>query len=1398
MAHPMHPNDMPSADAIPMFNKMGTALTEDDRAKLAHKRGQCVQCGIKTADVKGIFKRVSLTNAHVYNGICIRCNRDKVPPEIAAAWEAKHQPAPTISPMKTKLRAAVRGAVFANQMHHDSAQQLDGQHGSGGVASFRASPGGGASSSIRDPQFDGHMSLSSLRTTAEPPRGRLAQSAPGMQYDGHSGLSNLGRQTSMHSSRSSSRGSSSGARAHNFDGHHSFSSFRDSIQEGDSFDEHSSTSNIHELRRPSDRPGGSERSGERLRQLVEDISITEYERKTSLPPDVPRDAGSTVRQKSSREIAVESHAGEQTTDTVFQVLEAIKENRNNPEVLKQKLYQLRNLGDDKADSLFELKDIMSDYRDDPKVLSAAAGALWSVTAEHDEKKMEAAECGAIDCILDALRNNVTRSDPEFVEWAIGSLACLARGKLNRDMIGNSNGMETILDTLKLHQTSAGVFEWSCRALHSLVHQYEDEADEEDAVWKNMTSIDEHDGILTIVGAMKMHYSETVAEGWAVQLLLRLLDRDTSAAINRVLNQINAENGIAACVKVLKARSTTPEVFSLTAELMANLIVQAEERGNTNAIETAIECLPTMVRVMKEFAHVEELQESSCRLISYLANGENRQQIKESRVLGIVVTALGLYSTNLPLQVAGSWICWSMSFLPDLFDPTYVTNTLEALDVSTRNFPDASLLLTAICGFIGNLYSTVETNTPDIAMDMLLRAIRMDDPVDMVDEQAFRALTSICIRTPSIVSQIAQEGIIESIMNRLRPGHSKACAAACKVLIAMADTDDTNKKSIIEAGCHDRALALLRASSSSSDGIEALDLMSASLAWEKRQKVSLQNDSVSIILEQMQTHCSSNTLLVSACGTLTNLLLATSTGSTRLNLDGLVESMTGLITVQKNSVEVKQEACKVLWAFAAKQRTHSVAELSSMFRTVASAMRTYKGEEEPFNPDFQSSASGALGAITARMQDTSVQISTQDVDSVIAVIYMAMEHERDRIELLETLLTVILNLSSVSQAEVIQCGGIVVVIDAMAEHEKAESIQEKGCSILALLASSEDLQVNLCIAETDGVDMIISALASFPSNEGIQVNACKALSYLTVDRESRMMIASQGGVMLVVNAMKNNRENLGLLEDGCSALLNLSSDADEQVLALSGVVENMIDIMRYQVDNSKIQENGLGVLQNMSMRNSELKRKIAQLGGIEVVTTSMKEFMGLASVLERAFTTLWSLAVLDSNQVAIANAGGIELVVNGMMAHINSDMVQKQACGCLRILAANSRNNELIREAGGIDAIVYAMWVQYESEVVLSEACRALSSVVVDVHTNEAVIASDGEINAILSAMRCFPDSMKLQENACVALRNLLLSPESVESVRACIGDISVMVAAAANRFPEQCGDCANQVLASLS
>ena len=1101
----------------------------------------------------------------------------------------------------------------------------------------------------------------------------------------------------------------------------------------------------------------------------------------------------------SDHIANEDYTGGNSTDDGPQLLKVLRENSEKPTVLKQALHRLRNLGEDHAGTLSEIRQVMHHFSNDSRLMATACGALWSVSALNDDKKVEAAGLGSIKDVIDALSNQNNQRDTDFVAWAIGSLACLSRGVNNKEVIVDAGGIDVIIECLQRHPNSAAVLEWSARTLHSLVHSYESEVDSmgvtaTHTIRKNIIYIDDADCIPALVTAMKNHSSETIAQLWAIKLLWRLQDRDDEPSCRRVIQKMSDESVVQVLVKVFKARSTTPVIYEFTASLMFNILAGSRSQ---NLPDEASDCLRITLRMMEEHLSNESLQEACCRLLSVLAGG-SKLQMKEANGLSTVVATMTRFPKNLEIQESSSWILWSMSYIPTFFDYTVLSEAFDAMQITVQTHRESPSFLTGVCGLIANIVLSNYIIANDIPVNFPILALSLKVEEHRLFDEAGRALVNMCLRSEKLSRKVVDNNGIQALVACLESSSGHMLVGVVGALSGIANISSDNKAMLISAGCLLAAKSQLLLSGSGAITEKVLELISAIVTGENRNAIQLPNDIFVVIIQAMKRQLRSDHSMLIACNTIRNLLCVSTPGTHTLVLDGIIDYMVEIITDQELSVSLKVEGCEVLWALTARHHKQNASDVSTMFRSLLECISLYKGDDKAYNAELQSSAVGALASVTRCIRDNPIHISNEEVEDVIAVMYMAMENDVNHVELFNKFLEVMLNLSFCYEGKVIHCGGIVVVIDAMVEHEQEECIQEKGCSILALLSSTENLQVNLCIAETDGIDIVMNALAVFSSNERIQVDACKALSHLSVDHESRMLIAAQGGLILVVNAMTSNLDNIDLLENACAVLLNLSSDADEQVLADSNVIETVVNLMNYHTDSPMLQEKALGVLQNVSMRNSTSKAIICQAGGVSAVAIAIKEYMGSPSVLERAFTTLWSLAVLERNQVEIANSNGISLVVNGMMANISCEKVQKQACGCLCTLSSNSRNKTLIREAGGVDAIVYAMWAHYDVEALQIEACRALSSLAVNVQTNEVMIATDGEINAIISAMRRFPSSAKLQEHACVALRNFILSQDNADLIRSNRGELVGLLQHAASQFPEKCQDRAEQILMSLS
>lgn len=1073
--------------------------------------------------------------------------------------------------------------------------------------------------------------------------------------------------------------------------------------------------------------------------------------------------------------------------------------RDNPNVLKAKLHAYRNkvsAEDDDDDGSASVVKFLSQLRivmdtvgeDDDRLFMVATSAIWAVCSKSDHRKHETAETGCLELIVDSLASRT--DDPELVAWSLGTISSCAKLDDNRLMIAQKGGIERIVEVLSKHESDVAVFEWACRALtamvtlpHSVYDRNEPSEEENPALERNMTVIVDSGGIKAVVSAMEQHTSHPNAEWWAFRLLSCLLDQPNDAVVASIVNQMIQANMTRACTNILKARPTTTELIILNCEVLRLLL-----SSDTNPA-SGIDCISSVLRALGEKNASVELKASGAHVLAEIARGDNlaKKRISESSTFRALINSLSSKLDHKYLVRSIMLLLCVLSCDETSFDYSLLESIKASIEAIDQKYPNDLELNTLICEFVAN-NATISQGQPDsVPVDVVMRIYN-----------SLRA-SSIpqCCRALAVVSagdKLLENGGIERLLDGLVDPSVDVKTFSCGALSGLIEQSQEAADQVVNDGGLAKATAILIVADSEPLTGCVLELVSAMITNTSQMAIQFPNDLFSGIVRAIQNFPN---IARSACVTTRNAMLKAVPGF-NLPTNGLAQALAGILDNPANSDEIVIEACGAVWAYCAKQPV-SGDDLSLLFASCLGLCARHKGEGEasPFNSAVLTEAAGALSAAMYCVRENPVLIPDTGIDMIISVFDLAIECDVDNVVIMDRMLDVVLTLCFLVKETLIQCGVIVVVIDCMVEHERNETIQQKGCAILALLASTENLQINLSIAETDGIDMLVSALAGFSENSQIQTDACRALSHLSIDHESRMLISSQGGFILLVNAMTKYPNETDLLEAACGALLNLSSDAEEPVLASSNVVATVIKTMQQNAVSPKLQEKSLGVLQNVSMRSKDSKKMIGDAGGIGAVAYSIKEFMGSPSVMERAFTTMWSLAVSEENQVRIAEEQGIGLIVNGMMANITYEKVQKQACGCLCTLSTNSRNKTLVREQGGVDAIVYAMWAHYTSDAVLIEACRALSSLAVNVQTNEVMIASEGEINAILAAMRRFPNSERLQEHACVAMRNFMLSSDNTALVRNQQAELEGLMNVASTRYPDRCRERARQVLESL-
>jgi hypothetical protein len=444
--------------------------------------------------------------------------------------------------------------------------------------------------------------------------------------------------------------------------------------------------------------------------------------------------------------------------------------------------------------------------------------------------------------------------------------------------------------------------------------------------------------------------------------------------------------------------------------------------------------------------------------------------------------------------------------------------------------------------------------------------------------------------------------------------------------------------------------------------------------------------------------------------------------------------------QSQEGEVRDALWRALWAILAADLKCDERVLVRLFLFVVRLLRDCLQQKlttdgrNPFDSPLIRLATGALSCASQKLPQP---VSFNDADTVVSMIYYVMGNEREDTKSLEQVLESVIYLLDLSKGPLIECGVIVAIIDAMDEFEASATVQLRGSTALASLASSKTLQVILSILQTDGIDVLADALSSFPLNRAIQREVCRAFSFLSVDKESRMLLLSQSGVFLLTQAMRSFPDCCLVQEYASKALVALASDSPT-CLNDPSVVDVAVMALTRHISCSTLQENMVSLIYTSASSCSACEALIVQLRGEDVILRTARRYLHDAAILELCFS---AFGVLLCKTTSFCEEDIMCLIVNGMLTHVDDGLVLRRACKCLSLLQNDAPSVRLFgveaalilvlrthfrcretsaaallaylsvgrieRNEEAIDLIVSTMWRFREDLDVLSIGCRIL-------------------------------------------------------------------------------------------
>lgn len=1363
---------------IDRYDRLGRLLSEEERKKIAKTRGLCYPCGRPTHDKRRFMMTNSpKTNEDVFEGICIKCHPDKVPKHVFEEWDKRNKPSAISRLQKagTTIQHAIRATKIAGQSVSTPSHLTDTANATGGSRPRQLGERHAASDHSLRSQSN------SNRSVGQP------------SFTGSAGAT---AKSETHSTGGSNRDISE--RQHQSDHLHIYSPLsKKELKSG--YVIHKKQSAVR-LRRRDSEASTSSRTHDDLDRSAS--SRTSGKR---------RSAGSMHRKKSSHGNANEdgserslssSHfyeedrieqsgllnASRRRDDWKFskqdmsdeEIIKFLEEPDHDTVKLRIVLHTIRNEYDGGHETLLgPVKQLMKEYAHDTRILDLACGSLWRMAADDVAAKRHIVESGSIDLVLETLGK--CRYDFEFAEWAMGTVMSVASHVEYKDYVSQRNAIESILETLKEHKERATIFEWSCRCLYTLliVHKEEDEtALSTEVLSRNMSSIEDFDGIAIIIDAMSSHRVESVALQVAVNLLWRLLDVGGETATNRIVRKLIAGGFVPLARRLLKQQSTSAELVESIVELLC--VVLSTDQSDGSLVEEVMECLPSVVRRMGSSATDKRMQAAGLRLLAVVTVLGNvpAQILHDSAAPKVVVDALEILIADPASVTSGILSLWKLStYHPTLLDHRSVVAALGIMKtvIFSQSFDMAKH--SAIMGFVANVSGTPGLKLSDVPLKDILSA-RVNNGTQESEAAArliaSEVLPSICMSFPDCGNDAVAYLADDEFFKHLEDGDFDSVFPLAHTVMAIG----TRAQLDLPPGLPSGIIASLAKTNDATIRRVLVDFLVCSVKASGERNF-IPPTAVQTLVALFKQHQHEADLCGSILSAMAHILLVSPKG-----IDCRVVARAILDYVLSPSVndDTQEAASLALWALLAKNPCDDTDLLSRIYSYTVKVFENFVGElAEAFDSSLIETTCGVLSSVASLQRSAPILVSQADVDTIVSVIYLSMEMEHDPAIpclILEALYHFCLH----SEAVLIQCGVIVVVADAIQKFNKNPLVLESGFAVLAQLASSENVHINLSIVFSDGVDSLLHGMALFPEERGIQFEGCKAFSHLSIEGETRLVICEQGGTDLIVQALESHEDDEILVEYGCSALLNLTSDAPDHVFEGTLMIQRIVSLsQKYQQISASIRRHCLGILQNISMKGAHAKDAIARSGGLVAVIRSIQEQTDSPDVLERAFTTLWSLAVLPENRDRIRRAGGIDHAVQSMLSFVEYEGVQKQACGCICTLAMDPVVCAAIRSAGGCLAILYAMRVHFSSVEVQIEAARAFHVLYGTEGGTGGPDPSEEELDAILMAMRKFPDDETLQTRTCQALCNFLICSGRTFSSQ--FDEVQRVIRRASSNFP---------------
>ena len=384
----------------------------------------------------------------------------------------------------------------------------------------------------------------------------------------------------------------------------------------------------------------------------------------------------------------------------------------------------------------------------------------------------------------------------------------------------------------------------------------------------------------------------------------------------------------------------------------------------------------------------------------------------------------------------------------------------------------------------------------------------------------------------------------------------------------------------------------------------------------------------------------------------------------------------------------------------------------------------------------------------------------------------------------------LDLSEEDSAMLANIGIIQVVAGAMVRFQDDLDMQVYGCRTIWNISGTPENQ--RILVEGGALNVLQRTMAHFIGDVELQEQALAVVANIAAVEDNLGPLLEAGAVGRLVEAMNRHAGNGDVQVKGCLAMANLAShsSAPKQQLIEAGGGSAIVISMVMHPTNPELQEKALRALRNLSANCDHNRVELTNIGGIDAIISAMQVHRDCAGVQEVGAWTLSNLAGNADSRVLIGDCGGIDVVVRAMWVHADKVSVQEWCARALYALAMDPHNAKMVLDVGGISAIVNAMQAHVDSAAVQETGCAVLCGLAYDQQSKMRIVDEEA-LDAVVLAMVLHGDDAAVNERACRLLLQLSIA-ENFKAMQA--SNVGELVRSAAHKFPESCGEPAEELI----